>query len=73
MEPLPDMQVYADLDSSTFHCPCGAQFVNSMSSFGLDDWLAVHKPHTSGKGVQTVTADGMRAYGSPQPAHTFEL
>jgi len=58
---------YADYETSTCFCPCGASFKWSGFDPDLDKWQAKHAEHAPDGSVpdHVVTEDGMRAYAKP--------
>lgn len=56
------LRYFADYDTSTCFCPCGASITWSGGDPEYFKWKAIHEPHASdGKAEQVVTTDGMRA------------
>ncbi len=68
------MQCDVSLDWCDYSCPCGASICTRHLRDGqLGQWLADHKPHTTGQVIEHVNADVPRCLGVPLPDVTRNL
>ena len=68
------MRLDVDLDWVTYKCPCGSTCCTRfLDQYTIDGWVRDHRPHTNGKLLEHTTADGNRAWGTPQPDRLVDL
>lgn len=68
--PKPPMRSYVNADSVEYRCPCGAALEGEGDI--LTPFIAKHRPHTNGRCIETITADGER-FCAPRKPRTFKL